>query len=138
MLTEMGSREQLRRTEFQRSTSEVRHKRATVTQVNHFLCRPCSVCDRDAGALQKGATGQFSDSCTVVILRQILPDLRQQLARAVGLGYEIIASRLARFLLVAAQRVGSHGDNRDVLHGRLGFDSPGRLIAVHDRQLNIH
>jgi len=34
------------------------HKRATVTEVNYFLCPLSSACDRDAVALQKGATGQ--------------------------------------------------------------------------------
>src|SRR5262249_48230328 len=43
-----------------------------------------------------------------------------------------------RLTLVARQGVRGNSDYRNFLHSWIGFDAPGRLVAVHDRQLNIH
>jgi hypothetical protein len=47
-------------------------------------------------------------------LFQKLADFRKKMAGAVGLGDIGVAARFARLLLVAAQRVGRDGDNRNV------------------------
>ena len=47
-----------------------------------------------------------------------LSDFRQQMAGAVGLGDIGVAARFARSLLVATQRVGCDGDNRNVFRAQ--------------------
>src|ERR1051326_4625455 len=71
-------------------------------------------------------------------LRQILPDRRQELTRTERLGEVGIAARLACFALVAAQRIRCDHDDRDRAQRRIGLEPAGRLVAVEDRQLNVH
>src|SRR5215470_14692105 len=59
-------------------------------------------------------------------------------ARAERLGEIAVASRRQRLGIVAGQGIGRDGDDRDVPQFRICFDRTGRLIAVDDRQLNIH
>src|ERR1700730_15183719 len=59
-------------------------------------------------------------------------------ARAERFGEIAVASRFQRLRIVAGQGIGRDGDDRDVPQFRICFDSTGRLIAVDDRQLNIH
>src|SRR3984893_3533979 len=59
-------------------------------------------------------------------------------ARAERLGEIAVASRLQRLRIVAGQRIGRDGADRGVAQVRICFDPTGRLIAVDDRQLNIH
>src|SRR5580692_4527479 len=65
-------------------------------------------------------------------------DLRQQLARTVGLGDVVIAAGGARLFLVAGQRVRRHHNDRDRLELGIGLDPPRRLVAVEHRHLDIH
>jgi hypothetical protein len=58
----------------------------------------------------------IADSCSAAInavLGQVLPDFRQQLTWAEGLRNVIIAARLARLLLLAAERIRRNRDNLD-------------------------
>src|SRR3974377_171334 len=43
-----------------------------------------------------------------------------------------------RFVVVAAQSVGSYGDNGNAFEFRIGLDATRRLVAVHMRQLDVH
>src|SRR6202035_5883859 len=49
-----------------------------------------------------------------------------------------VAAGGARFGLIAAQRVRSHDDDRNGFEIGVGLDAPRRLIAVEQRQLNVH
>src|SRR6516225_9267862 len=49
-----------------------------------------------------------------------------------------LASRRARFGLVAGQCIRGHGDDRNFPQGGIGLDAPGCLVTVNDRQLNVH
>src|SRR5262249_37026663 len=63
---------------------------------------------------------------------------REQRARAVRLGDVSIAARPARLLLVAAQRIGGDHNNRDVHEIWISLEATGRLVAINQRQLDIH
>src|ERR1051326_4728262 len=69
--------------------------------------------------------------------RQVLADLRQQLARAGGLGDVIVAARGPRLLLVSAQRIRGDGDDRDRCERRIGLDAAGGFVAVEQRQMDV-
>src|SRR6516225_8907744 len=71
-------------------------------------------------------------------LSQVLPNLRQQFARAVGFRDITVATGRMRFAVVAAQGIGSYGDNRNAFQFGIGLDATGRLVTVHKRQLDIH
>jgi hypothetical protein len=66
---------------------------------------------------QMSAQG-LGDICNAVIdsdlLGQVLPNLCQQFARAVGFRDITVATGRMRFAVVAAQGIGSDGDNRNV------------------------
>ena len=59
-----------------------------------------------------------ADSCSAAIdrglLGQVLTNLCQQFARAVGFRNITVATGRMRFAVVAAQGIGSDGDNRNV------------------------
>src|SRR5215471_11065158 len=69
---------------------------------------------------------------------QILLDLGQELARAEGLRHVVVAAGEPRLLLVTAQRIGRDHDDGDRLEIGIGLDTPRRLVAVEQRQLDIH
>ena len=71
-------------------------------------------------------------------LAQELPYLRQELTWTVGLGDKVITSSGSRFCLIATQ--GIRGDRNDWnVHERwIGLDAPRRLVAIHDRKVDIH
>ena len=71
-------------------------------------------------------------------LGEVLPNFRQQLARAVGFRNVIIAAGCARLLFFAAERIGGDRDDRDRFQGGIGFDAARGGIVVHDWQLDIH
>src|SRR6516164_4227728 len=73
-----------------------------------------------------------------VTSRQILPNFRQQLARAVGFRHIVVTAGRASSLFLAAERIGGDRDDRDRFQGWIGFDAARGGIAVHDWQLNIH
>src|SRR5665213_1294394 len=70
--------------------------------------------------------------------RQEFADLGKKLARAVGLRDIGVAAGRTRLRFVARQRIGGDDDHRDRLQCRIGLDPPSRLVAVEQRQLNIH
>ena len=74
----------------------------------------------------------------VHLLRQILPNFRQQLARAVGFRHIVVTAGRASSFFLAAERIGGDRDDRDRFQGGIGFDVARGGIAVHDWQLNIH
>ena len=74
----------------------------------------------------------------VHLLRQILPNFRQQLARAVGFRHIVVTAGRASSFFLAAERIGGDRDDRDRFQGGIGFDAARGGIAVHDWQLNIH
>ena len=47
------------------------------------------------------------------LLRYVLPNLRQQFARAVGLGHKVVAASLPRLLFFFIRRVRRDRDDRD-------------------------
>src|SRR5580704_7251994 len=69
---------------------------------------------------------------------QEFPDLCQQLPRTIRLRDIGVAAGVTRFGLIAAQRVRSHDDDRDGFEIGIGFDAPRRLVAVEQRQLDVH
>jgi hypothetical protein len=71
-------------------------------------------------------------------LGKVLPNFREQLAWAEGLRNVIIAARLARLLLLPAQRIRSDRDDRDRSQCGIGFDFASGGAPVDDRQLDIH
>ena len=74
----------------------------------------------------------------VHLLRQILPNFRKQLARAVGFRHIVVTAGRASSFFLAAERIGGDRDDRDRFQGWIGFDAARGGIAVHDWQLNIH
>ena len=74
----------------------------------------------------------------VHLLRQILPNFRQQLARAVGFRHIVVTAGRASSFFLAAERIGGDRDDRDRFQGGIGFDAARGGIAVHDWQLDIH
>src|ERR1700761_6229526 len=70
-------------------------------------------------------------------LRDVLLDLRQELAWAERLRHIIVATSAPCFFLVPAQRVRSYDDDRNGFEQRIRLDPPRRLVAVDDGQLNI-
>src|SRR6266568_1683095 len=73
-----------------------------------------------------------------VSLIEMLSYFRQQLAWTVRLRDIGVATGVASFALVAAQRIGGDHDDRNMLQIRLRFDAPRRFVTVENRQLNIH
>ena len=71
-------------------------------------------------------------------LLEVMANFRQQLARAEGFRYTVIAARRPRLLFFTAEHIGGDGDDRDRSQRRIGFDPTRRCITVHDRQLDIH
>src|SRR3984957_7738169 len=69
---------------------------------------------------------------------QEFPDLCQQLTRTIRLCDIGVAAGGARFGFIAAQSVRSHDDDRNGLKLGIGLDAPRRLVAVEQRQLNVH
>src|SRR5262249_12760401 len=67
-----------------------------------------------------------------------LAHLRQELARAEGLGDVAVAAGIARLLLIARARVGGDGDHGYRLELGNGLDAAGRLVAVDHRELDVH
>ena len=69
-------------------------------------------------------------------LAQELPYLRQELTRTVRLGNKVITSSGSRFCPIATQR----GDRNhwNVRERWIGLDAPRRLVAIHDRKVDIH
>src|SRR5262249_654086 len=62
--------------------------------------------------------------------RQVITDLREQLARAVRLRDEGVTTRRACLLGFSGQSI-RDGDNRDRTEHRVGLDPPRRLVAVY-------
>src|SRR6185312_12506283 len=77
-------------------------------------------------------------ACMGCRLRGVLLDLRQELTRAERLRHVVVAAGTPRFFLVPAQRVRGHDDDRNGLEQRIRLDTPRRLVAIDDGQLNIH
>jgi hypothetical protein len=73
-----------------------------------------------------------------VALAQELPYLRQELARTVGLGDKVITSSGSRFRLIATQSIRGDRNDWNVRERWIGLDAARRLVAVHDRKLDIH
>src|SRR6266446_4675760 len=71
-------------------------------------------------------------------IRQEFADFGEELARAEGLGDVAVAAGFAGLGLVARQRVGGDGDDRHLRQLGDGADPARRLVAVDDRQLDIH
>jgi hypothetical protein len=72
------------------------------------------------------------------LLRQILPNLRQQLFRAKGFGHIVVAARRPSLLFFASERIRGDRDDWDRSQGRISLDLVGGCVAVHNRQLNVH
>src|SRR6266487_4128236 len=71
-------------------------------------------------------------------LSQKLPNLCEELTRAVGLRYEIIAARRSGFLFISTQGIRCNRDNWYRAQGWVRLDVARCFVAVHDRELNIH
>src|SRR5215475_15693208 len=76
------------------------------------------------------------------VLSRLIPEetsnKAQQLHRAVRLGHIVIAAGGARFLLVALHGKRAHSDDRYRLESGIDFYSPGGLVTIDDRHLDIH
>src|SRR5580700_4118661 len=81
-------------------------------------------------------------SCTILLptgaQRSVFADFGEQRPRAERLRHIGVAAGGARLRLVAAQRIRGDDDDRDVLEGGIGLDAAGRLVAVENRELNVH
>src|SRR5947208_170048 len=62
----------------------------------------------------------------------------EKIARAERLGDIAVATRFARFRLVARQGVRRNRHDRDMSRRRITLDAPGGLVAVDDRKLDVH
>jgi hypothetical protein len=100
---------------------------------------------RSAGGLHPASApgqwqlpGRFARSPTRRGLGQVFTDLRHELARAVGFGDVGIATRRTDLIGISRQTIGRDGDDRDRPQGRVGLDPAGGLVAVHDRELDVH
>src|SRR5262249_49808996 len=71
-------------------------------------------------------------------LAQELPYLRQELTRTVGLGDEVITSSGSRFCFIATQSIRGDRNDWNVRERWIGLDAARRLVAIHDRKLDIH
>src|SRR6266566_5485183 len=71
-------------------------------------------------------------------LLQVMPNFRQQLARAERLRHLVIAARRPCLLFFATEHIGGDRDDRDRSQLRIGFNPAGSCITVHDRELDIH
>src|SRR6266487_4857213 len=69
---------------------------------------------------------------------QVLPNLRQQLTRAVGLGNVGIATRGTGFVSIPAQRIGGDHNDGDGSQRRVRLEATRGFVAVEDRELNVH
>ena len=65
-------------------------------------------------------------------------DFREQLTGAVRLGDIVVAASRAGFVIVPAQRIGGHDDDRNRSQFGICLDASRRFMAVHNRQLDIH
>src|SRR5262245_59476507 len=84
------------------------------------------------------ASGSVHRSLLRQTLSHIFPDFGEDRTRAVGLGDIGIAARRACLALVAAQGVGRDHDDRNGAQRRIGLDAARRLVAVEQRQLDVH
>src|SRR5215470_9428298 len=71
-------------------------------------------------------------------LGQIFSDLGEKIARAEWLRHVGVATGFPRLGLIAAQRVGGDHDDRRGAQCRVGLDPACRLVAVEERQLDVH
>src|SRR5262245_35799885 len=69
---------------------------------------------------------------------QILSNLRQEPARADGLGHVGIATHRTRLVLSLIQLISCDGNDGYSAQRRVGFEATGCLITVEPRQLDIH
>jgi len=65
-------------------------------------------------------------------------DFREQHTGAVGLGHEVVAARRTRPGFILAHRVRRDRDDWHRTQCWVGFEAACRLVAVHDRQLDVH
>jgi hypothetical protein len=70
--------------------------------------------------------------------RRVFADLSEQRPRAEGLCHIGVAAGGACSGLVAAQRIGGDDNDRNTSQRRVSLDAAGRLVAVEERELNIH
>jgi hypothetical protein len=75
---------------------------------------------------------------TETALAQESPYLRQELTRTVGLGDEVITSSGSRFCYIATQSIRGDRNDWNVRERWIGLDAARRLVAIHDRKLDIH
>ena len=103
--------------------------------------------DEDAWGIVHGyqesvISGQYSDHFISLItdscLWHVFPDLCQEGSRTVRLGDVGVAARRPRLGLVAAQRIGRDRDDRDCAQRRIGLEAARNLVAVEQRQLDVH
>src|SRR5262249_26361181 len=69
---------------------------------------------------------------------QVLTDLRQELARADGLGNVAIAARGTGLLLSSIQRMGSDRDDRNTLKRLISLKATRSLVPVYPGELDVH
>ena len=69
-------------------------------------------------------------------LGQVLPNFREQLARAVRLRHIGITSRRSRCLFFPIERAGGDGDDRNRSQRPIDLDLARDLVAILDRQLD--
>src|SRR6516225_2963196 len=68
----------------------------------------------------------------------ILANLSQECSRAERFCDVRVAAGLQRLGVVAAQRVGGYGDDRNLMECRIGFDPARGFVPVNPRELDIH
>jgi hypothetical protein len=71
-------------------------------------------------------------------LIQVLPDLRQQLTRTVGLGNVSLTASGVRFAFISAQGVRGDRDDRDFSQYRVGLETAGDFVTVEAGKLDVH
>src|SRR5512142_3235564 len=70
--------------------------------------------------------------------RGVLSHLREQRTRAERLRDVVVAAGRTRLLLVVRERVARYGDDRNPCELGDRLDATRRLVAVDDRQLDVH
>src|SRR6266700_7330137 len=79
-------------------------------------------------------SGHFRTKCIAAIdrdlLGQVVPNFRQQLARAKRFWHVVIAARRPCLLFFATERIGGDRNDRDRSQRRIGFNSACGRITV--------
>src|SRR5262245_46715272 len=89
--------------------------------------------------MANGRSGPIKAGAKIVsLLAEHAAYSAQELQRAIGFGDVVVAAGGARFLLIPLHGKGADGNDGCLCQARIRFDLPGGLVAVEDRELDVH